>query len=52
MKPSETCCHRLKQAIDPEKDRLRFYQLGANWKGRVEHIGAKPAVDLDGPLVF
>lgn len=43
---------RLIAEIDPETDSLRFYQLGANWKGRVEHIGAKPALDLDGPLVF
>ncbi len=38
--------------IDPEVDSLRFYYLGLNWKGRVEHVGAKPAMDLDAPLVF
>ena len=38
--------------IDEEKDSLRFYYLGANWKGRVEHVGAKPALDLEGPLVL
>lgn len=27
--------------IDREYDSLRFYFLGANWKHRVEHIGAK-----------
>lgn len=43
---------RLIKEIDPATDSLRFYQLGANWKGRVEHAGAKPALDLDGPLVF
>ncbi|MBA4174496.1 MAG: CRISPR-associated endonuclease Cas2 [Hyphomicrobium sp.] len=43
---------RLLKEIDPAHDSLRFYQLGANWKGRVEHVGAKPALDLDGPLVF
>ena len=43
---------RLLKEIDPTKDSLRFYHLGANWKPRVEHIGAKPALDLDGPLVF
>jgi CRISPR-associated protein Cas2 len=43
---------RLLGEIDPAADSLRFYQLGANWKPRVEHIGAKPALDLDGPLVF
>lgn len=43
---------RLLKEIDSEQDSLRFYFLGANWKPRVEHVGAKPALDLGGPLVF
>lgn len=43
---------RLLKEIDAEHDSLRFYQLGANWKHRVEHVGAKPALDLDGPLLM
>ena len=43
---------RLVKAIDAEADSLRFYFLGTNWKRRVEHVGAKPALDLDGPLVL
>ena len=43
---------RLVREIDAEADSLRFYFLGANWKRRVEHVGAKPALDLDGPLVL
>ena len=38
--------------MDQEKDSLRFYFLGANWKHRVEHVGAKPTLDQEGPLVF
>ena len=38
--------------IDPKKDSLRFYFLGSNWKRRIEHVGAKEAVDQEGPLVF
>jgi len=38
--------------IDAAKDSLRFYQLGASGKRRVEHVGAKPTLDLEGPLVF
>ncbi len=38
--------------IDPETDSLRFYFLGDNWKRRVEHVGAKTTVDLDGPLLI
>lgn len=43
---------RLLGEIDPEVDSLRFYFLGRNWQRRVEHAGAKPALDLNGPLVF
>ena len=43
---------RLLKEIDQAQDSLRFYHLGANWKPRVEHIGTKPAIDLDGPLVL
>lgn len=42
---------KLTKAINPEKDSLRFYHLGANWQRRVEHIGAKPALDLQAPLI-
>jgi len=43
--------HRLTEMIDPEKDSLRFYNLGNNWRNRVEHIGAKTSLDLEGPLI-
>ncbi|MCP4662529.1 MAG: CRISPR-associated endonuclease Cas2 [bacterium] len=42
---------RLVDTIDPEVDSLRFYHLGKNWRRRVEHVGAKPEVDLEGPLI-
>lgn len=45
------CKHRLLQTIDPATDSLRFYYLGANWRRRVEHSGAKPSTDIDGPLI-
>ena len=37
--------------IDEADDSLRFYFLGDNWKRRVEHVGAKPTYDPQGPLV-
>ncbi|WP_323029586.1 CRISPR-associated endonuclease Cas2 [Castellaniella defragrans] len=43
---------RLCDLIDPDLDSLRFYQLGAKWEHRIEHVGAKPTLDLHGPLVF
>ena len=42
---------RLIQEIDEEKDSLRFYFLGKNWKRRVEHVGAKAGYDPEGPLI-
>ncbi len=42
---------RLLDIINPEKDSLRFYRLGANWRPRVEHVGAKPSWDMEGPLI-
>jgi CRISPR-associated protein Cas2 len=43
---------RLIDEIDEESDSLRFYFLGSNWKRRVEHIGAKPSIDQEGPLII
>jgi len=42
---------RLVEEIDPAKDSLRFYFLGANWRRRVEHVGAKPSYDPEGPII-
>jgi CRISPR-associated protein Cas2 len=42
---------KLESLIDPEQDSLRYYHLGANWRLRVEHVGAKPAADLGGTLI-
>jgi len=42
---------RLMQEIDPAKDSLRFYFLGANWRRRVEHVGAKHPYDHEGPII-
>lgn len=43
---------RLLSEFDESNDSLRFYMLGANWKRRVEHHGAKPATDFSGPLII
>lgn len=44
--------NRLIKLIDTDKDSLRFYYLGDNWKAKVEHIGAKPGYDSEGVLIF
>jgi len=42
---------RLLREIDEKRDSLRFYFLGANWRRRVEHVGAKAVHDLADPLI-
>ena len=43
---------KLIDEIKPEKDSLRFYFLGSNWKRRIEHVGAKQTFDQEGPLII
>jgi CRISPR-associated protein Cas2 len=43
---------RLLAIASPEVDSLRFYFLGNNWRQRVEHFGAKPSYDPEGPLLI
>jgi CRISPR-associated protein Cas2 len=42
----------LLREVDLEQDSLRFYFLGNHWKSRVEHVGAKPSYDPQGPLIL
>lgn len=42
----------LTSLIDPDLDSLRFYQLGNNYKNKVEHVGVHPLVEQDGLLIF
>lgn len=42
----------LTDVIIPEKDSLRFYNLGDRSKSKVEHIGAKPSINVDDELIF
>lgn len=44
--------HKLEEIIDPKTDSLRYYYLGANWKNRVDHFGAKPGYDPEGILII
>lgn len=43
---------KLESAIEPEEDSLRCYFLGAKWKRRIEHLGAKQTYDPQGPLII
>ncbi len=42
---------KLESLVDPDLDSLRYYFLGANWRRRVEHFGAKPGIDPEAPMI-
>ena len=42
---------KLLDLYEPERDSLRFYFLGANWRPRIENYSQKNTSDLEGPLV-
>lgn len=44
--------HKLEQIIDKEKDSLRFYYLGKNYKNKVLHIGAKASICVEDTLII
>lgn len=41
----------LDKLMNPEKDSIRYYYLGDEWRRRVEHRGAKASLDLEGTLI-
>lgn len=43
---------RLMDEMDAERDSLRIYFLGAEGKRRIEHLGGRQPLDLDGPLLL
>lgn len=43
---------KLLKIIDDKKDSLRFYNLGNNYKNRIEHFGAKETYFPDDPMIF
>ena len=44
--------NKLAALIDPAHDSLRFYQLGNNYKNKVEHIGISPQWAQDDILLL
>lgn len=54
LNPTEFAKFRdeLETQIDPDKDSLRYYFLGKNWKNRVEHVGAKKSYDPEDTMII
>lgn len=42
----------LSTAIDMERDSVRFYRLGSNWRSRIESLGRPLRFEQDGALLF
>ena len=42
---------RLLTEVNSAQDSLRFYYIGGKWRTRIEHVGAKPVKDPEGPLI-
>ena len=42
---------KLIQIADLERDSLRFYMLGNNYKSKVEHFEIKPSYEAEGVLM-
>ena len=43
---------KLCEIMDPERDSLRFYNLGNNYGTKVEHFGVKPGYDAEDVLIL
>ena len=43
---------QLLDIIDQEKDSVRYYILGDNYRNRVEHVGKKNGIDMSGTLMI
>jgi CRISPR-associated protein Cas2 len=43
---------KILEIVDLENDSVRFYFLGKEWDGRVEHHGTKQSLNMDGPLII
>ena len=42
---------KLEKTMNKKLDSLRYYYLGSEWKRKIEHVGAKPSYDPQGPLI-
>lgn len=43
---------QLLELIDDQKDSLRFYYLGNQYKNKIEHYGTKRVLDQEGVLIL
>lgn len=44
--------HKIDEVINLNLDSIRYYNMGNEGRRRVEHVGAKPSLDVDDVLIF
>lgn len=44
--------NKLLKEMDEETDSIRFYHIGNTFEKKVEHYGAKPALQVEEPLIL
>lgn len=47
-----TLKEKLTQTIDTERDSVRLYRLGSNWKPRIESLGRQLRLEQDGVMIL
>ncbi len=54
LSPAELCIvkNQLLNIMDSQKDSLRIYSLGNNYKTRIEHYGAKQTYSPEEPMIY
>lgn len=40
------------EAINEEKDSIRFYQIGNQYRKKVEQVGVKETIFVEDPFIF
>lgn len=43
---------KLTRIIDTERDSVRLYRLGSNWKPRIESLGRQLRLEQDGVMIL
>ncbi len=44
--------NKLENICNPAEDSLRYYYMGTHYQAKVEHFGAKPAIDVETTLII
>lgn len=42
---------KLEKIIDVRIDSIRYYNLGNEWRNRIEHVGVNKGFDVEGTLI-